>query len=892
MTPISRRNILELIGNHRGKYHSCILTCYNFDFSFFEEQVLPKLRTANIKNINVFADGHILEQAQELTTGREFYYNKAYNFLPVYEKGVFHPKILLLTGLKHGLLIIGSGNITSSGLSTNDEIWGAFHLDNIENENASIFKSVWDYLQKYASINYGFLQQKIDWIRKYSPWLETLLSEKGPVNLPSINQKVHFVANLDNLSIYKQLIKLVPKENLKSITVISPYYDKSGQFIQQLYDDFQPSEMNCIIDSQYGVLPTELDMNYKQIISFFNWGDCLEKYEDSVNRLHAKIIHFVYSNESEYMLLGSANASMAAMGGYRKLAKNAEASLLVFRNQKSNWLEDLKINLPDKKLDISSFNQVNGFSDSSSTRNNYRNRILYAELKGYDLTCYLKESNTDDVWIVVIARSGEVQKKILANPNDNKITCRLAELENVFKLFLEDTNGKRCSNYIIIHRFEALLRCNPDPTQEKLDTLLENDFPDDEGFTSLLEYVDYDWADDESNSNNTLKHKIVRASTNSEYPNQENKYERLNAEEFNKISEEVIAHQSGLFTNANVKIADFLNVVISGEVQKSSDFSESDEQKIFEDADQIGEGEEIKSHVVKKINANKEKRAILLYYQKLEKIYTDKLDNFFTSKALTENPKELITIKTLSKALIALQILSIYHGKKFCQISEADESHLIEEYYINFGKITDGNDTVKGFLMNVLGKFLLLATGGFKNYEYGILNQKLKSYRIQLFEKALFLCLNNDWRNEEEKNYLKLLLLNLHYFVLPCDIIGENYFTQLKANVAIFRKKSKFVSSAFADNLMTYENNFLPGFLQWYNLFSNKIKRNQYLVKSTNDLMQETIIFSSRIGFNKVLKITKGIFPSLDLIRDGYPSNGVDYELFNFSYGLNCIVYN
>jgi hypothetical protein len=891
MESISRRNILELIGNHRGKYHSCILTCYNFDFSFFEEQVLPKLRTANIKNINVFADGHFLEQAQELTTGREFYFNKTYNFLPVYEKGVFHPKILFLTGLKHGLLIIGSGNITSSGLSTNDEIWGAFHLDNTENENAPIFKAVWDYLQKYTSINYGFLQQKIEWIKKYSPWLDNLPSADGSIYLQTLNQKVHFTANTDNLSIYQQLTNIVPKENLQSITVISPYYDKSGQFIKQLYDDFRPQQMYCIVDTKSGLLPTGLELKYQQIISFFDWGDCIEKYNETVNRLHAKIIHFKYSDESEYMLLGSANASMVAMGSLNQLAHNAEASLIVSRNQHSSWLTELEIKLPDNSLNFSNISQVNGFTEGSIIRNNYKNRILYAELKGFDLTCYLKEPNVDDVWIVVIARSGDVQNKILAHSIDNKVICRLSELENVFKISLENTEGKRCSNYIIIHRFEALLRCNPDPTQEKLDSLLENEFPDDEGFTSFLEYVDYDWADDEAISSDILKPKNIRTLVKTEQSTQEKEYERLKPEEFNKISEEVLAHQSGLLTNANIKIADFLNIVISGEVQKSSDFSESNEQKLFEDAEQKGEGEEIKSQVVRKINANQEKRAIIRYFQKLEKIYTDKLSTFFATKALTETPNELITIKTLSKTLIALQILSIYHGKKFCQISETDDSHLIEEYYINFGKITDGIDTVKGFLMNVLGKFLLLATGGFKNYEYEILNQKLKSYRIQAFEKALFLCLNNDWRNEEEKKHLKLLLLNLHYFVLPCDIIGDNYFTQLIANADKFRKKTKYVSSAFAENLIDYENNFLSNFIQWDKLFSNEIARKQNLVKGTKDLIQETIIFSSKIGFNRVQKASNGDFPSLDIIREGYPNNGNEYILKNVSYGQKCIVY-
>ena len=103
---IKRRNILELIGKNRGKYHSCIITCYSLDFSFFEERVLPTLRLSNVKNVNILADGYYLEKAQEATTGKEFQHNKTYNFQPIYERGVFHPKIMLLTGVKHGLLII------------------------------------------------------------------------------------------------------------------------------------------------------------------------------------------------------------------------------------------------------------------------------------------------------------------------------------------------------------------------------------------------------------------------------------------------------------------------------------------------------------------------------------------------------------------------------------------------------------------------------------------------------------------------------------------------------------------------------------------------------------------------------------------------------------------
>lgn len=146
---IERQNILDLIGKNKHKYSSCIITCYSFDFTFFEERLMSLLRTSNVKNVNVFLDGKCLDQSLEKVTGNEFRTHKTYSLNPIYEKGVFHPKIMLLTGPKQGLLILGSGNVTSSGLSTNDEIWAAFHLNSVESKNAPVFASVWSYLQQY-----------------------------------------------------------------------------------------------------------------------------------------------------------------------------------------------------------------------------------------------------------------------------------------------------------------------------------------------------------------------------------------------------------------------------------------------------------------------------------------------------------------------------------------------------------------------------------------------------------------------------------------------------------------------------------------------------------------------------------------------------------------------
>ena len=337
---IKRRNILDLIGKHRGKYHSCVLTCYSFDFSFFEERVLPTLRLANIKNVNVLADGHYLEMAQEATTGREFKHNKTYNFHPIYETGVFHPKIILLTGVRHGLLIIGSGNITSSGLSTNDEIWGAFHLDNIGNENAPLFGAAWEYLKPFLDKSLGFIPQKIEWMKKHSPWLSDLPVTSDWIKLRSLGLEVKFLANSNGNSIFSQLSANIPSSDVDKLTIISPYFDKSGAQVKQLISLYSPQQTSCLVDINSGTVPSELDDENR--IDFYDWAECRDDYDNTFNRLHAKLFHFV-GDSTEYLLLGSPNATIAALGLGSSNAANAEAAILLRRNTTgSSLLDDLK----------------------------------------------------------------------------------------------------------------------------------------------------------------------------------------------------------------------------------------------------------------------------------------------------------------------------------------------------------------------------------------------------------------------------------------------------------------------------------------------------------------------------------------------------------------------
>lgn len=894
---ITRRNILDLIGMHRGKYHSCILTCYSLDFSFFEERVLPTLRAVNIKNVNVFVDGKFLEQAQAATTGHEFRFNKTYNFQPVYAKGVFHPKIMLLTGVKHGLLIIGSGNITSSGLSTNDEIWGAFHLNDVKNENSSVFAEVWNYLQQFINETYGFIPQKIEWIRKYSPWLAELPTSTGETYLESLNNYISFIYNSGESSIYKELVKKIPNKNLKELTIISPYYDQSGILLKELKNHFQPKEFKCVLDQEYGSLPIDLGKETASLIKFYDWSDCMKDFNQDVNRLHAKIFHFLFSDGTEYMMIGSANASTAALGTADDQAINHEAGLVLRRTISNNtWLEELQINLPDGTINLESIKKNNHLTVQSEQRNPYTTRILYSELRGNELSVYVnKDLKLATGYVVLFSRNSDMLEKITYEQTNKKLISRAKWPDEIFKVHLVDNSGNVISNYCIVHRVESLIKCNPDPQQEKLDSLFEQEYPDGEGITELLEFVEFNWADDETNLNNS-KHSGGGYNHKSKTTSSTDKYETLTTEEFNSISDEMFLKQTGEMFHASVKIAEFLGILASELVKKSSDdYTESEEQKLLEDTEQSGEGSAITNSSSRKINALKERDAIIKYFHKLDENYIGHLKSFYEEKALTVTPTQVINIKALSNVLIGLQLIQRYHGKKFNNESRGlrgEENEFRQESYLSDGDLLSGYKTVKGFITNVLGKFLLLCTAGMKNYEYDILNQKIFYFRNQVLEKLVFTILNLHWR-ENEYEYRDNLLLNSLFFINPGSVSSEDFQSRFRQRITLHRTKAMYVSQFFDENADRFFSVFFPQFIKWRENFDNTSTKSA-LIRDTDTLFEGSVVFNSKIGFNIIHKIDKrGIAPTINFKRAGYTLDieQKHYLWNNITFVKKCIVY-
>jgi len=663
---IERQNILDLIGKYSNRYSSCIITCFSFDFTFFEERVMTALRSANIKNVNVFIDGIFLEHSQENASGHEFSTHRTYSINPIYETGVFHPKIMFLAGPEHGLLIIGSGNLTSSGLSTNDEIWGAFHMDSVTSKNAPVFVEVWRYLQSYLKQARGFNKQKIEWISLRSPWLKEMEN-----NIPDsfiqldTNQELRFIANTTSAPIFRDIQNWLPKENIKCLTIISPYFDEQGKFLENISTLYQIEEFNCITDREFGLLPHKMGSDLRSQVRFYEWSEIVKEFDGRFNRLHAKLFHFQYDNGLEYLYFGSANATLAAFGSDTANAKNAEAGILLRRNANSNYLKELGLSIGSAKpFTLEKHpNKIDNRGDCINSIK-FDNRIVYAEINGDFLTFYLKEQAEKEYQLLVVDNESQTIEslEIKSGSFDYKIELRISSKAKRICLSL---NEKRVSNYAIIHNVALQAKCNPDPNQKKLNELvagISND-PKNAHFFELLSHADYQWIDDDCEDDISYQRGTASKRVNSE----EHKiYQTISEDEFNRLNS-LQARHAEILNNPSVQIADVLNLISKGLI-KSNGKVQDNPELMFDEIEidcQDGSGIDINQYNSDKILYEKETRAINNHISKIQKYFTDGLIPLNETRVFHASPRLQINHKVLSNTSLFIDLLYLFFGKKY-----------------------------------------------------------------------------------------------------------------------------------------------------------------------------------------------------------------------------------
>ena len=478
---IERKNIIKLLSDRSNVYHSALLTTYSFDPIFFEFVYLTTLRKLGVTNIVVLMDASMYDQLLA-DTNYQCHRVTQNNYTLVRQEntysGVFHPKMVLLFGEEEGALALGSGNLTYSGLSNNEEVWNVFHVEGNDSIHYPLLYKAWKYLKDATSSVSPLVQRQLDWMQEQSPWLnkdsndETVLLQSG--------EEGQLLYNSSNSTILNSVYLSIGEREIEEITVIAPFYDTEGHALNELQRHFSPKRMKCVLDLDRQSAPYTLLLN----------GTFIDYYKStSSNPLHAKIIE-IQGREETWVLCGSANASNMALGTIPS-AFNDEACIFLHSRNRRDYIKELGISFAsltsDEKKSIIRPKQ------EKTNESPILVNLISCEEKENELFLRFNKSGIEGKLTLLDDAQNVICSFDVITKEDTTITLGNIE-EGALHIAVLKNNDAEISNRIIVIREVDVERGNPDPQRRKLSSLL-NDADLLENLGHILGYIEFDETD-------------------------------------------------------------------------------------------------------------------------------------------------------------------------------------------------------------------------------------------------------------------------------------------------------------------------------------------------------------------------------------------------------------
>lgn len=861
---IKRNNILSLIGN--GRYHSCILTTFSFDFYFFEMKVMKWLRSCGIRNVNVFIDGHFYSELMQQATGDEMKLATGYSLYPVFEKNIFHPKIWLLFGENEGLLLVGSGNLTNSGNGSNDEIWGAYHFDIKQPQNAPVFSAAWNYISKLSATTKGIASEKTTrWIAEHSQWLMELPKVEDYQFLDLPNNQTAFLYNTDKTTIWQQVKQLTANERITEITAVSPYYDKQGRALEEIKNTFPNTQINVVIDES-GTIPTELP-DYKKY-TFHDWKEldlCRNIGAKQQSKLHAKILHFKTKSNKEFCLFGSANITSAGLGISN--TANSEVSLFI-QSEKGSILDKIGLKLKgSSKKQLSNFAVNNKVSiEQAIIKNNrFPIKLLAAEINYATLTLYTDKGFETSVSVALYDNNNQLIKSqtIQSLKSQHEINLDIDESKLRYVQLQSTDDNKILSNKIIVSNYFIIAKTHPNPKNAELERLCgQLQSGELRNVLDLIHYAIIDESEKEDGTSviNTSKNKL-NEKEDKKTADQSQLYDLSG---YKPIEQNSQLHENALLLSPSLRVLDALKLAHTQSTALETDIR-TDEQE--EDISNISGNDENevrqgKSVPLKLLESDK---------RKLKNFFKN-LYGYFHHDILFKDAKVSdykLTLTDITKYLIALELIHEFGGKS--EKIEEEQQQLFFTYLPVTGDYE--NDNVKGCCLNIVGDFLRLSKNGFKEYTFDYTRKKFEQLQYDALISTIVCILNTYWK-EDERPYLKTLLLNaLHYLGWTSTTDIDKNLTLLIEQVKEKAKNLKQTTRNLDEQLSFFENKVCNAFRR---ATQNRENRN-----FADKADKGQIIYSSiaGVGYCYIVSTTKQ--NEYCLARPGFNWNDKENEYIN-----------
>jgi hypothetical protein len=737
-----------------GKFHSVIFTTYSINLYYFEQQILPLLGSKGIHYISVLADSNMLNAQLDSYSYLSEQRKRNYALTGIQCNGAFHPKIIFLAGESTLLLLIGSGNLTSSGHGKNLEVWNAIYADNEMDKKMGFIIQAWNYLkQLHADLGIS-AQYKLRSIEENCQLLSTpdkvATSDTYEID---IQTQISFLASNGSNSIFKQLTTLIGREPINNITVMSPFHDLEGSFLHQLNKQFEPEKIRVILQHDFGTIP--VNMEPADNMQFYNWRN-IKNSDLKQCYFHAKNLVLEGTNRN-FLLSGSANASIAAFGSDSFNATNQEACIL-YQSTGTDFLEKLELDLNNGKLSLEDFELPPSLNENTNSGGKRIAFIKTAEKNYGYITIYISSKNSvPDAAVCLFNAKGKILFKHESRLEKGESTIKIDIPNDLALLYCEIfSNSTSISNKQFVTDIKAFEETSPSPENRSLNQirkLIES------GSFLTLKIIEY--------LNTIHKQKEVKkvAPTASAKNDEEAKKEKSEEDEtdllylsYEEIQEkikhlEATKKEKGYTEYKSVRLWDSI-------LSYLKENREKEEQAIIDEE----ETEDINRSVGRADKNESSKKSITKSnYDRLK----DKIEKFLLKYAKTLESKidskkaEKPNLIDLSMFLIILEILLHLLSHKEKIDSQEKEEHLLQ---ISF---TKEEHSWSDFAIRFIGLFTLWCSqkDGFKEMEGQEYKLKLDLFKRSAFKTSIsvlsiFSAVNKHINQSAINTWKKLSLLN------------------------------------------------------------------------------------------------------------------------------------
>lgn len=471
------QSVFDLIPS--DKFHSAIVTGYSFDFCFFERVLLGQLHRAGVTNCLALIDQAMLDESLGRLTGAARTRSRGYSLVGIPSKGAFHPKLIFLAGEEDGLLFVGSGNPTASGFGGNLELWGAVSASEPSDSKMGALKRAWSFLSEYKPLVGGRSVLRFNWIEKHAPWLTSGPSHADTAWLEMDEGNRCRFLGTGRESILKQVKGAIGAETISKIEVFAPFFDTELNAIKSLSESFNCQDVDIYLQPRTVQFSSSALSKFQKRPNVYDLNHALG-IEDQSSYLHAKAIRLESKNKN-FLLIGSANASVAALGNMDFIGTNDEACLLLERSA-GDFFEELGL----RKGELVQVTVEHAPDADEGSQPVGSSRSIH--LKGIDFSDGIIECNASPIEGRLLPKAATlrvfdgwgssmieipVDCAVIAAGNLVRLKCRLdRDGKALFAQLFDCGTGLAASNAQLIHDINDIFRADPDPANRKLEAAL------------------------------------------------------------------------------------------------------------------------------------------------------------------------------------------------------------------------------------------------------------------------------------------------------------------------------------------------------------------------------------------------------------------------------------